>query len=87
MEKIDNQREAKILESLKATIEKIKTEKAQGEGALKSILDRLIKEFGVKDLDGAYALLEQMKADIEIATEQRAELLKEAEEKLSKYRI
>lgn len=75
-----------ILKGLKDKLEKLKREKAQAEGERNAILATIKKDFDVGNIDEAYALLEKMSADIEIKTEQRTELLKEAQDRLANYR-
>jgi 3-hydroxyacyl-CoA dehydrogenase len=75
-----------ILKGLKDKLEKLKREKAQAEGERNAILATIKKDFDVGNIDEAYALLEKMSADIEIKTEQRTELLKEAQDRLANYK-
>jgi chorismate-pyruvate lyase len=74
------------LEELKSKVDRLKTEIAQNEGSLQTVLEQIKKEFSVETIDEAYKKLEAMKADIEVKTEQRDELIETARKMLEKYR-
>lgn len=74
------------LSGLKKDIENLKRDVAIKEGERNSILDRIKKDFKVKNFDEAYKKLEEFSADIEIKKERRDELIKIAKEKLAGYK-
>jgi len=80
------EKEEKTLEELKSKVDRLKTEIAQNEGSLQTVLEQIKKEFSVETIDEAYKKLEAMKADIEVKTEQRDELIETARKMLEKYR-
>lgn len=78
--------EQKILTDLKQKLERLKRDVAMKEGERNSILERIKKDFNVKDLDAAYAMLEELGKDIEEKKTRREDLLKIAQEKLDAYK-
>jgi len=74
------------LSGLKKDIESLKRDVAIKEGERNSILDRIKKDFKVKNFDEAYKKLEEFNSDIEVKRERRDELIKIAKEKLSGYK-
>ena len=67
-------------------MEALKREIAQGEGALEANFKRIQKEFGVKTLDEAYALLEKSGKEREVKAEQRDELIQIANERIEGFK-
>ena len=53
------------LQSIKAEIEKTKTDKAKAEGRLQGYLERLRSEFGCSDLESGREKLKILETDIE----------------------
>jgi hypothetical protein len=77
---------AELLVELKNKLEVIKRDTAVREGAKNAMMARIQKEYSVKTLDDAYALLAELQTGVEIKVEQRQDLLQEASTKLAGYR-
>lgn len=78
--------ETQVLSQLKSSIESLKREGAIKEGEINSVVERIKKDFSVKNIDDAYVKLEALGKDIKIKKERREDLIKEASDKLAEYK-
>lgn len=74
------------LSGLKKEMESLKRDIAIKEGERNSILDRIKRDFKVKNFDEAYKKLEELESNIEVKKERRDELIKIAKEKMARYK-
>ncbi len=73
------------LEEIKELIDKIKSELASKQGEMAAEMKSLQKDYGVKNLEAAYALLKELNHKVEGLAQERATLMAKVTEQLQKY--
>ena len=73
------------LEEIKDKIDSLKEEIARKQGQRDTELEALKKDYGVKNLDGAYKMLDKLTAEVEEKSRERSKLMKEANDLLEDF--